>query len=77
MTEQRVNKEINKMIDEGILPSEITPKEMSIVARNLPNRIYEDCVKEEPEIVYSAGKYAGKIISSLSMMIAKNIILGG
>ena len=76
VTFNRVEKEIHKMVDEGILDSEITPKDMSIVARNLPKRIYEDCIKEESEIVQAAGEYSGKICSQLTMKYAKQIILG-
>jgi hypothetical protein len=76
ITEARVRKEINKMIDEGILPEKISPRDMGTVAKNLPKRIMEDCLKEEKETVYSAGEYCGKVGSVITMNIAKKIILG-
>lgn len=76
ITEARVRKEINKMIDEGILPEKISTQDMGIVAKNLPRRIMEDCMKEEKEIVYSAGEYCGKAGSVITMNLAKKIILG-
>lgn len=75
VTEARVRKMINKLVDEGILPSEWTPKVMGIVAKELPKRIYEDCMKEEIETVYAAGEFASKCISSRTMDIARSIIL--
>ncbi len=76
VTEARVRKEINKMIDEGILPTDISPRDMGIVAKNLPKRIIDDCMKEERETFLSAGEYAGKVSSQLTMMFARKIILG-
>jgi len=76
VTEARVKKEILKMVDDGILPEQITPQDMRIVAQNLPKRIYEDCAKEEPEIIEKAGEYAGKVCSTLAMRFAKKIIIG-
>lgn len=34
---------------------------MQIIYKILPKRIYEDCLKEEPEIIQKAGNYAGKM----------------
>lgn len=76
VTRSRVEKEIYKMRDEGILPEKIEPKDMKIVAQNLPKRIYEDCVKEEKESVMAAGEYFGKMCGSTVMKHAKSIILG-
>lgn len=76
VTRSRVEKEIYKMRDEGILPEKIEPIDMKIVAQNLPRRIYNDCLKEEKEMVIAAGEYFGKMCSSTTMIHAKSIILG-
>lgn len=76
VTKRRVEKEIYKMRDEGILPERIEPQDMKIVAKNLPKRIYEDCMKEESESVVAAGQFFGKLCSSKAMQYAKEIILG-
>lgn len=76
VTKNRVEKMLHKLVDEGILPQEITPKDMGTVARNLPKRIFEDCIKEEPEIMQAAGEYGGKMCSATTMKIAKEIVLG-
>ena len=76
VTKRRVEKELYKMRDEGIIPAQILPQDMKLVAQNLPKRIYEDCLKEEKELVASAGEYFGKICGSKAMGFAKEIILG-
>ena len=77
VTRNRVEKMIRKLVDEGVLPTEITPKDMGVVARNIPKRIYEDCVKEEPEIIQAAGEFGGKLCNQVAMKIAREVILGG
>lgn len=76
VTENRVSKELLKMRNEGAIPSELTPKDMGIIAKLLPKRIWEDCLKEENEVCMAAGEYAGKFCSSITMQHAKKIILG-
>lgn len=76
VTKRRVEKELYKMRDEGVVPEKIAPEDMRIVAQNLPKRIYADCLKEERELVESAGEYFGKMCGSKAMNFAKEIILG-
>ena len=75
ITKNRVEKMLLKLRDEQILPEEITPKDMSLVAKTLPKRIYEDCVKEEHEIIEACGEFGGKISSQICMNLAREIIL--
>ena len=76
VTRNRVEKMLFKLRDEGIIGSELTPGDMGTVAKHLPKRIYEDCMKEEPEIVIAAGEYAGKLCASVAMSIARELIIG-
>ena len=76
VTQNRVEKELLKMRNEGLIPSELTPKDMGTVAKLLPKRIFDDCMKEEKEVCMAAGEYAGKMCSAITMKIAKEIILG-
>lgn len=76
VTEARVHKAILKLVDEGILPAELTPKCMGTVMKNLPAMIWEDVVKEENETVSAAGAYAGKFCSGLVAEHAKKLIIG-
>ena len=77
VTKARVQKEIHKMIDEGILPEKLQPKDMSVVARNLPKRIYDDIVKEELERISDTigNQYFGKAVNTVTMNYAKEIVL--
>ena len=76
VTRRRVEKELYKMRDDGIIPADWCEKDMKTVARELPSRIYQDCIKEEPETVTEIGQFFGKFCSSTSMKYARNIILG-
>lgn len=76
VTEARVKKLICKFIDEGILPAELTPKDMGTCMKNLPKRLFEDLLKEEPAVVEAAGEYAGKTCAALASKFAKAIIVG-
>ena len=76
VTQNRVEKELLKMRNEGLIPSELTPQDMGTVAKLLPKRIFDDCMKEEKEVCMAAGEYAGKMCSSIAMKIAKQIIVG-
>ena len=76
VTERRVVKELYKMRDEGVIPAEWDETIMRTVAKELPSRVYADCVKEEKDTVDQIGKYFGKFCSSTAMKYARNIILG-
>ena len=75
-TQNRIEKELHKMRDEGILPDKIEPTDFRTVAMNLPKRIYADLLKEELELVQQCGEYGGKMCQQVSMSIAKDLILG-
>ena len=75
-TKNRIEKELFKMRDEGILPNKIEPTDFKIIAQNLPKRIYEDLLKEELELVKACGEFGGKICAIICMNIAKELILG-
>lgn len=73
VTPARVEKLLNKFVDEGILPEDWGNTEMPIIAKNLTKAIYEDCVKEEPETVKQIGNF-GKVANSIAMQIARGIM---
>ena len=76
VTKNRIEKELYKMRDEGIVPAQLQPSDMKLVAKNLPKRIYDDCVKEEKELVEAAGEHFGKMCGSQTMKLAREIIIG-
>lgn len=76
VTHRRVEKELYKMRDEGVIPQEWNEKDMGMIAKLLPRRIYDDCMKEESDVVLQIGENFGKFCSSTCMKHARNIVLG-
>lgn len=72
VTDARVMKCYHKLVDNGILPEKFELKHMKHVAQNLPKDVYEDCVKEELEILKKAGEFGGKLCSKVIMEIIKD-----
>lgn len=77
VTEARVRKIILKLVDERILPAELGPKDMGTVMKHLAKRVFDDCLKEEREIVAQIGEGAGKFISAEAAKQARKIVIGG
>lgn len=71
VTEARVTKILNKFVDEGIIPEDWGSMDMPVIAKNLPRAVYEDCLKEEPEVVKAIDNF-GKIANSIVMGIARS-----
>ena len=76
VTEARVRKLILKLIDEGLVPAELQPKDMGTVMKQLPKRCFDDCVKEESETVKLLGEFAGKFIAAEAAKQARKIVVG-
>ena len=77
VTKNRIEKMIYKLRDEQLIPEQLAPEDMGKLAKILPKRIYEDCVKEEPEViakVNDTGVNFSKVCGSLVMKIAREII---
>lgn len=67
VTRARIEKILHKMVDDGLIPENWGRNEIGIIMKNLGKLVYEDCLKEEPDIVAQAesfGKASNKIISS-------------
>ena len=73
VTPARVEKLLNKLVDEGIIPENWGAMHMSIIARNIPKNVVQDCIKEEPEIVATIDNF-GKRANSITMKIVKDIL---
>ena len=76
VTEARVRKLILKLIDEGLVPAELQPKDMGTVMKQLPKRCFDDCLKEESETVKQLGEFAGKFIAAETAKQARKIVVG-
>lgn len=71
VTQARVIKCYHKLVDDGALPDKFEIKYMKDIARNLPKAVYEDCVKEEMDILQKAGEHGGKLCNKVTMEIIK------
>ena len=76
VTEARVKKIILKLIDEKILPENLTPKDMGNVMKHLPKLVYADIDKEEPEILKALAENGGKTIATITAKVVRKIVVG-
>ena len=76
VTEARVKKIILKLIDENILPENLTPKDMGNVMKHLPKLVYADIEKEEPETLKALAENGGKTIATITAKVARKIVIG-
>lgn len=76
VTENRVEKILHKLMDENIIPLEWSLQHMGIISKNIGKAMYEDCVKEESDIVAKVNEHTqfGKICASISISHAKAVI---
>jgi hypothetical protein len=72
VTEARVIKLLHKLVDNGIIPEDWDEKNMGDIAKNISREVYNDCIKEESDIVNQIGSNFGKFASSLAMKIVRN-----
>lgn len=73
VTPRRVEKIIQKMIDEEIIPAEFDEHDFGTISKTIPRLMYEDCVKEEPETVYAIENF-GKLCAKLSMQYVREMV---
>lgn len=73
VTSRRVEKSIQKLIEDSIIPENWDEKSLGIIAKHLPRAVYNDCVKEEPETVDKIENF-GKICGSLTMKLARELV---
>ena len=73
VTKRRITKGLEKLIEDNIIPFDWDEHNMKEIAKTLPSFIYQDCQKEEPEIVFSCENF-GKICSQLTMKYVRNIL---
>ena len=76
VTEARVKKIILKLIDEKILPKNLTHKDMGLVMKHLPKLVYADIEKEEPETLKALAENGGKTIATITAKVTRKIVVG-
>lgn len=73
VTERRIEKLIQKAIDEGRLRADWDEKDLGTIAKFLCRDTYADCVKEEPETVAQIENF-GKIAAGIAMKLARGLV---
>ena len=74
VTERRVQKTLEKLIDDTLLKPDWDEHDLGYLAKTAPKLVYEDCKKEEPETVDAIENF-GKICAKLTMAHIRNILL--
>lgn len=73
VTKRRIEKGLEKIIEDNFIPYDWNEYSMKAIAKILPSLIYEDCKKEEPDVVI-ANENFGKICSQLTMKYVREIL---
>lgn len=73
VTKRRCIKMLQKFEEDNIISSDWGGESMKLISKNLPAAVFEDCRKEEPEVV-AANKKFGKICAQLCMQYAREIL---
>ena len=73
VTERRIQKLIEKAVDEGRLRADWDEKDLGTIAKFLCKDTYADCVKEEPETVAQIENF-GKIAAGIAMKLARGLV---
>ena len=73
ITTARIEKILDKLVDEGFLPKDWGVDEQPIILKNLTKYVYQDCMKEEPETVNKIENF-GKVANKVTFQIFKEIL---
>lgn len=73
VTQRRVEKLIQKFVEDSIIPEDWDETFLGDIAKILPKACFEDCRKEEPEIVAQCENF-GKICAKVCMAHAKTLV---
>lgn len=73
VTERRVEKVIQKFVEDGLVPEDWDEKSLGAIAKILPKAVFEDCRKEEPDVVAQVDDF-GKIAAKFAMAHARKLV---
>lgn len=73
ITERRIQKQLEKFKEDNLIPENWDEHDLGTLAKLLPRAIYNDCIKEEPEIVSQIENF-GKICGSITMKIVREMV---
>lgn len=73
VTPRRIEKQLEKAIEDNLIPENWNVENMKDIAKILPTAVYQDCIKEEPEIVNQVKNF-GKICGSIVMAYIRQLL---
>jgi len=73
VTQRRVEKTIQKFVEDNLIPEDWDEKSLGAIAKILPRAVYDDCVKEEPETVAQIENF-GKLCAQVAMKHARALV---
>jgi hypothetical protein len=73
VTQRRVEKTIQKFVEDNLIPEDWDEKSLGAIAKILPRAVYDDCVKEEAETVAQIENF-GKLCTQVAMKHARNLV---
>lgn len=73
VTSRRIEKQLEKAIEDNLIPQDWNVENMKDIAKILPTAVYQDCVKEEPEIVEQVKTFS-KICGSITMECVRKML---
>lgn len=73
VTQRRVEKTIQKFVEDNLIPEDWDEKNLGAIAKILPRAVYEDCIKEEPETVAQIENF-GKLCAQVAMKHARALV---
>lgn len=73
VTKRRVNKIVEKLIDEGVISVDWSEKDLKELSKKCPKLVYLDCIKEEKETVETIENF-GKLCAKVTMEHLKTIL---
>ena len=65
---------LHDMIDAKLISHEVCSKDMFVIEKHLPSRVYAACQREHRDAVLSAGEYAKSAICTMSIIKAKELL---
>jgi len=73
ITTARIEKILEKLVDEGNLPFDWGVDEQRLIMKSLTKYVYQDCIKEEPETVNKIENF-GKVANKVTVRIFMEIL---
>ena len=75
VTDARVIKCLHKLVDDNIIKSNFVMSDMETIVKYLPDRVYDDCVKEVKDIVDKIRPHDKTLISRSTILVVRKVLI--